>query len=841
MSSRREFLKKVSLATGGAGIWTQMPAAIQKALAIDPEKGSTFYDAEHIVLLMQENRSFDHCFGRLQGVRGFNDPRAIRLPDGNPVWIQPNKSGQAYAPFRLNIKDTKATWMSSLPHSWEDQQDARNHGRYDGWIDAKRPGNKKYRDIPMTMGYYDRQDIPFYYALADSFTVCDQHFCASLTGTTANRSFFWTGSTRDGKEGMARVRNEDLYFNREGNWKTFPERLEENDISWKVYQNEISLQTELDGEDEAWLSNFTDNNLEWFSQFNVRFSKAHYQFLQKRVKELPGEIADLESQVSRLAQNEREPVAKKLKQKKEQLSKYKEDLVTWNPENFERLTEFQKSLHRKAFVTNSGDPDYHRTEMFSYTENGEERSTLLPKGDILHQFREDVNKGVLPTVSWLVAPQNFSDHPSAPWFGAWYVSEVLDILTRNPEVWKKTIFVLTYDENDGYFDHIPPFVAPKPGDPKSGKVSAGIDTAEEFVTMDDELNRANKSKEDAREGPVGLGYRVPLVIASPWSRGGWVNSEVCDITSVLMFMENFLNKKTGKSIKETNISDWRRTVSGNLVSVFRPYNGEKINLPEFLQKEPFVQEIYNAKFRDVPAGYASGGKKPVVPQQEPGTRDACPIPYELYVDGKLSTGKSAFELEFQAANQVFGDSAAGAPFNVYAPGRNEWFRTRAYAVRAGDLLRDKWELRDFEKGEYHLGVYGPNGFYRKFKGSVKDPEMGIKLMYENVKGNPGKLTGNLVLAFGHTGKAGTYTIVIRDLSYGTGERTIELKKAGATATAVFDLTSSFGWYDLEIKVEGFPQFDRQFAGRVETGQPGKTDPLMGAVVTSQVAGHPVAG
>ena len=114
-------------------------------------------------------------------------------------------------------------------------------------------------------------------------------------------------------------------------------------------------------------------------------------------------------------------------------------------------------------------------------------------------------------------------------------------------------------------------------------------------------------------------------------------------------------------------------------------------------------------------------------------------------------------------------------------------------------------------------------------------------MYENVKGNPLKLTGNLVLAFGHIGKSGTYTIGIRDLSYGTGERTIVLNKPGATATAVFDLASSFGWYDLEIKVKGYPNFARQFAGRVETGQPGKTDPLMGGVITSPAAGRQVAG
>ncbi len=178
------FIKKAALLSGGTGLAGVLPASIQRALAIDPAAGSTFLDAEHVVLLMQENRSFDHCLGTLRGVRGFNDPRAITLPNKNLVWLQSNAAGQTYAPFRLDIKDSKVTWMSSLPHSWENQVDARNDGKYDKWLDVKQSGNKAYAHLPLTMGYFTREDIPFYYALADAFTVCDQNFCSSLTGTT---------------------------------------------------------------------------------------------------------------------------------------------------------------------------------------------------------------------------------------------------------------------------------------------------------------------------------------------------------------------------------------------------------------------------------------------------------------------------------------------------------------------------------------------------------------------------------------------------------------------------------------------------------------------------------
>jgi phospholipase C len=152
MDTRREFLKKSMLLSAAAGLSSAVPASIQKAMMINPDPGSSYLDAEHVVILMQENRSFDHCFGALRGVRGFNDPRAITLPDKNLVWLQTNAAGETYAPFRFDIHDTKITWMGSIPHSRPSQVDADNRGKYDQWLNAKRSGNKKYADMPLTLG-----------------------------------------------------------------------------------------------------------------------------------------------------------------------------------------------------------------------------------------------------------------------------------------------------------------------------------------------------------------------------------------------------------------------------------------------------------------------------------------------------------------------------------------------------------------------------------------------------------------------------------------------------------------------------------------------------------------
>ena len=280
MPTRREFMEFVASLAGGAGTLGTLLDSIAQAASIEPNRDSSFLDAAHVVVLMQENRSFDHVYGTLRGVRGFNDPRALTLSDGNPVWVQANALGERYVPFRLDIKNSKVTWMGSLPHERTDQIDARNHGLYDRWLTAKQPSQKEYEKMPLTMGYFTREDIPFYYALADAFTVCDQNFCSSLTATTPNRLHLWTGTVRAklSAHAPAHVRNEDVDHDHPASWPTFPERLEEWGVSWKVYQNELTVESGLSEEEDGWLSNYGDNPLEYFSQYHVHSATNHRDF-----------------------------------------------------------------------------------------------------------------------------------------------------------------------------------------------------------------------------------------------------------------------------------------------------------------------------------------------------------------------------------------------------------------------------------------------------------------------------------------------------------------------------------------------------------------------------------
>lgn len=835
MDNRREFIKKAALLSGGTSLLSGLPPSIQKAFAINPAPGTTYLDAEHIVFLMQENRSFDHCFGTLRGVRGFNDPRAINLPNKNKVWAQTNAAGETYTPFRLNIKESKITWLGSLPHGWSDMTDARNEGRHDKWLDAKKSGRKDCGDMPLTMGFYNREDIPFYYALADAFTVCDQHFCSSLTGTTPNRLYFWTGSIRNNHDDnvKANVYNSDVDYGDEASWKTFPEYLEENNIAWKIYQNEISLSTGFTGEEDDWLANFTDNPIEWFKQYNVRFSEKHREFAAKMKAELPDKIAELEAKVKDLPELSvtRISAERELNQKKNTLKEAERTLEQFSLEKYNQLSETHKNLHKKAFSDNRNDPDYRQLTSLTYKDGDTERTMKVPKGDVLHQFRADVKSGSLPTVSWIVAPSNFSDHPGSPWYGAWYLSEVIDILTQNPEVWKKTIFILNYDENDGYFDHVPPFVAPNPYKPNSGKVSEGIDASLDYVAKSQQWMKDKEPSKGDREGPIGLGYRVPMIVASPWSRGGYVCSEVFDLTSPIQFMEHFLSRKTGKPIRSEQVTEWRRTVSGDITSAFRPYNGEKIPAPKPVEKNTFLESIHKAQFKALPSGYKKLSTEeveqlnknplasPYQPKQEKGTRPSCGLPYQLYADGRISEDRKSYRIKFEARNEVFGDRATGSPFYVYSVPDNN--APRQYAVKAGNSLFDEWQTNG--EGHYHLKLYGPNGYYREFAGNTAETPIEILCDYE--KAGSKNITGNIELKIRNT-SGNKITVQVIDNAYKAKPIAKTIAVNGQTSIVV-NLSKSRQWYDLSVKIPGNNNFENRYAGRVETGKEGISDPFMG--------------
>ena len=250
--NRRGFL---GLAAGATAM-TALSPSIARAAAIPADRRTgTIADVEHIVVLMQENRSFDHYFGSLRGVRGFGDRTPVTKPDGESVWHQ-----NGVLPFRPDIDDLGLAFLQDLPHGWNDGHAAFDGGKYDRWVPAKGP---------TTMAYLTREDIPFHYALADQFTICDAYHCSLMGPTDPNRYYMWTGYTgNDGKGGGPVVTNDELGYG----WTTYPERLEAAGVSWKIYQDAgegLDAAGSWGWTSDPYVGNYGDNSLLYFNQYRT--------------------------------------------------------------------------------------------------------------------------------------------------------------------------------------------------------------------------------------------------------------------------------------------------------------------------------------------------------------------------------------------------------------------------------------------------------------------------------------------------------------------------------------------------------------------------------------------
>ncbi len=202
---------------------------------------------------MQENRSFDHYFGSLQGVRGFADKQVLKYQNGTTVFQQPDKARTDLGyllPFHMDSTKVNAQNARDLDHSWVGDHSARNSGLWNNYVPAK---------TEQTMGYFTRADLPFQYALADAFTICDGYHQAILAPTSPNRMYFWTGTSGGFITNPADYAAE---FSGAAQLTTYPELLQEAGITWQVYTNH---EVGDGGGNDAWVGDFGDNPL-WFYQ-----------------------------------------------------------------------------------------------------------------------------------------------------------------------------------------------------------------------------------------------------------------------------------------------------------------------------------------------------------------------------------------------------------------------------------------------------------------------------------------------------------------------------------------------------------------------------------------------
>ena len=732
---RRDFLRASAY---GAGLGL-LPASIARALQI-PAKvvNADITDVQHVVILMQENRSFDQYFGLLQGVRGFGDRFTLPRYNGESMLVQRN-AARTVLPYHLDSTQGNGLVVGT-PHSWGDAHAAWDGGRMANWPVSK-------NDV--SMGYLKATDLPYHTALANAFTLCDHYHSALPGGTNSNRIHLWTGTNRgttarsEGAEMC--VINNDGWDTTSGTplensltWTTYPERLQEAGVSWKVFQ--------------FLPDNFTDNALSGFKNYRDAYARVNN-----------GNLTNY---------NNVEPVQP----------------VDYNP----------------VIHDNPASPLYEPL----YKGIGKTEPTYP---DTLANFRAEVLAGTLPQVSWIVGPRIYTEHPGGgpPSQGAYFIGQMLDALTANPDVWAKTVLFINYDENDGSFDHLPP---PCPPSPLAGGGYAGKSTVD---TTRDYMNVPNATNLDAGDGqPYGPGPRVPMFVVSPFSRGGFVNSEVHDHTSVIRFLEQRFG------VMEPNISPWRRAVMGDLMSAFDFANPN--TSPDFLARLP-VQDPVTAFAQSLSQSAQAYVEPPAedaqtLPVQAIGSRPARPLPYVLNVEAAANAASNSVMLSFSN-----GGSAA-AVLHVYNRYQLDAL-PRRYTVEAGKSLNDVW-MADASTGLYDLWVLGPNGFHRLFRGSRESSAL-------QVGSRSDAATRTLFITVKNTGAAATVCNITAAAHRTDGPWPVPLT-AGTMRELPFVLTDSQGWYDFTVRGAG--GLLHRIAGHLENGTASISDPEMAAPQAAAVFG-----
>ncbi len=706
-SSRRAFLR---MATGAIGAGAIPSGLLDRALAIAPARRTgSIMDVKHIVVHMQENRSFDHYLGMLNGVRGFGDPRPLRLPGGRSVWAQP--SGQhpdGYVlPYHGDSKTSRSFLVDGADQSHVENMHIFNRGRYDRWGHTGELHNR--------MLHYGPGDLPFYYALADAFTVCDAYHCSTMTQTYPNRMHLFTGCNGGGTVGgnpemnnygedetpSADMATDKPLRPNAYRWTTYAERLQAAGIDWKVYQE---------------YDNFGDNLLSVFPPF--------------------------------------------------------------------RPCDRNSELYRRGRAWVS--------------EHAEGADRTRSDGDqLVAAFRRDVAAGTLPQISWIVTAADLSEHPSAePSKGEHITAQLIAALVDHPEMFAKTVFILNYDEAGGFYDHTPPPVPP-----------VGRYRGYSSVPLDGETkDYAGTGQAGDDRHPIGLGIRTPAIIVSPWSRGGHVCSQLFDHTSVLQFME----RRFG--VREPNISLWRRSVCGDLTSAF-DFTGEgdsrsASTLPS------------TADFRTRVAQSAAGTANAIPTQQQPATqmpgqRPHRPLLYRFATNGAI-TPEGHFRIAFENKGTI------GATFTVHdnRDAQEPWH----FTIGAGDShMAEQWH-EGAAPDAYDLTLRGPNGYWRRFSSPLGEGRPMLEVSCHDKAES-----GAIELLFINGGTAPIDIELSMEDGYPVKGARVRRRAipAGGRLADLWQLEASNHWYDLSVRIAGGTHFLRRFAGKVETGKPGLTDPGIG--------------
>jgi phospholipase C len=765
---RRKFLRSATLSVGAAAALTAFPPSIRRALAVPAAvRSGTIKDVKHVVILTLENRSFDHYFGTMRGVRGFGDRHPVPLESGLPIWYQVDywtgkandKNAKKYigqdltgtsvtkkivGPYHLDKETMNALKVPSTPHSFRDGQGAWNQGKYGFWPTWK---------YVYSMGYFKREEIPFQFQLAEAFTLCDAYHCSVTGGSDPNRTVIFAGTNVNPEKVRAGLRT--------GDQDAEPD----------------NGRCAVDNADP----NVPDPTL---PPPGYRFNGAQFPFPPFKFPTIP-EVLEKAGISWRIYQD------------------------PWD--NMGGLGNGCLGFQSFRDAPNNPESSVFRNGMTKWT---------------IDDLKAQVINGTLPQVSWIVPGGALSEHPSgsSPMAGAHLTKQVLDALTSNPEVWSKTVLFINFDENDGLFDHVPAPAVPSynvdgtvagkatlpiEGEYYDENLSYPISGRDhiDFASYDSATKTfqwPSYSNTSGAVRPYGLGPRVPMYVISPWSKGGWVNSQLFDHSSTALFLEKCFD------ISIEAVTPWHRAVCGDLTSAFNFASPNDPAVPALRDNSDYA--AVEAQQQAKPAALPPSALQPLF--QEPGTRPSRALPYELHTSARVLPGGVTTTLLFSNTGKQ------GAVFHVYDKLHLDRI-PRRYTVEAGKSLSDDWDLIS-DKGRYDLWVLGPNGYLRHFVGTagadvITLPECQVCYDVAN---------GEIYLHLHNQGTAAC-SVEVRANAYRNDGPWVLTVPGGGMVEQRWSLDDSGRWYDFSVTRSEDASYLRRFAGRVENGQDGVSDPAFG--------------
>jgi phospholipase C len=772
----------------------------QKQQQLNPS--SSLEDIEHIVVFMQENRAFDHYFGKMKGVRGYNDRSAPLLPNMKSQFYQPLPNG------KQKITQCKGNTCTNM-----------QQGKI---CSPGLPGaeNKTCCYLKWEQGNLTCPSTPPPAKACEGATTLQEctiqnQICSAGTkgaGPNGNRCCGgWWNDDADKKCPPPPPHAEYMlpyHVNlsaTSGECMAAPEMDFRADIG--MWNKGLMNQWNVARVAGYGMSHFDRSDLPYYYELADAFTVGDQHFQSTLTQTCPnrmhlfaGSNNNLWNRKERGSSNETLMMLDNT-----------EPVPGWDwPTMAETLEDAGVSWKVYMEEDNFDDNGFAWFKNFQEAKAG---NPLYDKGmvrvntnDLVKSFESDVKRNVLPQVSWLIAPANQSEHATNhPAAGEDLSARLLRVMQDNPDVYKKTAFIINYDEGGQFFDHlVPPTPNLNSNDGKSTVTTLGEITTETYV--------------DVPPGnPIGLGFRVPLIIVSPWTRvnGGAVYSEVVDHTSIIQFIEKRFK------VKCPNISPWRRAITGDLTHAFDFNSAPDYSWPLLPDTSNYVEEA-ERECADLPSPKVP--IKQAMPSQEEGTKLARALPYKFEIEDSVSSDGKSITLKMKNVGTL------GVVFHVYdyATSNGETMAPpKKYTIEAGKELDDVWESVN-GTATFNLGLYGPNGFVRMYKGNgiaATGPTIAMK---EDAEGQ------NLVFVASpnsNNNNGCTFSTAIKDNAYNFGGPW-KLDANKLSLQQAISIASSGNWYDFTVETtsmcgnDATVTFAKTYMGKMETGKQTITDPAM---------------